>query len=83
MSRETELEVFFEIRKATAQLFPVLFAGFNEGGQFFELLASDRSLGVQGLQVKTQMAVNVLVIKTVGKFAELPLEAFVAGVVLT
>ena len=67
--------------EASAQAFPVLFAGFDEVGEFFELDAADGGLCVEGFEVVAKVTVNVFVIVTFWKFAELPHEALAAGIV--
>ena len=81
MRGQAEFEDIFEVGKSCAEDFPVAFAGFDEGGEFFELLTADGSLGVERLEVVTEVAVNVFVVVTLGQLAELPTEAFAAGVV--
>jgi len=79
---QAELEVFLQVGEAAAEGFPVLFAGLDEGGEFLELLAADSGLRVERLQVIAEVAVDVFVVVALGEFAELPTEAFIAGVVL-
>ncbi len=46
------------------------------------MLAANGGLGIERLQVESEVAVNVFVVVALGELAELPAEAFVAGVVL-
>lgn len=77
-----ELKHVIKVGEADAEGFPVLLTRFDEGGELFELLTADGGLRVERLQVITEVAVDVFVIVAFGEFAELPAEAFVAGVVL-
>jgi len=47
-----------EISETSAEDFPVAFAGFDEGGEFFELLPTYGGLGVERLEVVAEVAVN-------------------------
>ena len=78
---QAEFEDIFEVGETSAKDFPVAFTGLDEGGKFFELLTANGSLGVERLEVVTKVAVNVFVIVALGQLAELPTEAFAAGVV--
>lgn len=78
---QAEFEDIFEISETSAKDFPVAFASFDEGGKFFELLTANGGLGVERLEVVTKVAVDVFVIVALGQLAELPTEAFAAGVV--
>ena len=81
MGGQTEFEDIFEVRETCAKDFPVTFAGFNEGGKFFELLTTDGGLGIERLEIVAEVAVDVFVIVALRQLAELPTEAFAAGVV--
>ncbi len=81
MGGQAEFEDIFQVCKACAEDFPVALAGFDEGGQFFELLSAYGGLGVERLEVVAEVAVDVFVIVALGQLAELPTEAFAAGVV--
>ena len=82
MGRQAELEELLEIGQAAAQGFPVAFASFDECRELLELLATDGGLGIEWLQIKTEMAVDVFVIVALGQLTELPAEALVARIVL-
>ena len=62
MGGQAEFEDMLEIGEAGAEDFPVAFAGFDEGGEFFELLPAYGGLGVERLEVVAEVAVNVFVI---------------------
>ena len=81
MGGQAEFEDIFEISETSAEDFPVALAGFDEGGEFFELLTADGGLGVERLEVVAEVAVDVFVVVSLGQLAELPTEAFAAGVV--
>ena len=78
---KAEFEDIFQVCKARAEDFPVPFAGFDEGGKFFELLTANGSLGIERLEVVTEVTIDVFVIVALWQLAELPTEAFAAGVV--
>ena len=80
---QRKLEKFVKLAKSLAKDVPIAFSGFDEGGKFFELLTSDRSLGVEGLEIISEVAVNVFVVVTLGEFPELPAEALVAGIIFS
>jgi len=82
VGREREVENMIEIGEGNAEGIPVPFAGLDEGGEFFELNASNGGLGVERLEVVAEVAVDVFVVVALGEFAELPAEAFLAGIVL-
>ena len=79
---QAEFEDIFQVGKARAEYFPVAFSGFDEGREFFELLPTYGGLRVERLEVVAEVAVNVFVVVALGQLAELPAEAFAAGVVL-
>ena len=81
MGGQAEFEDIFQVSKAHAEDFPVPFTGFDEDGEFFELLTADGGLWVERLEVVAEVTVNVFVIVALWQFAELPAEAFAAGVV--
>src|SRR5258708_31216606 len=81
VGREREFEKFTEVGETAAEVFPIGFTCFDEGGKFFELLASYGRLWIEWLQVVAEVTINVLVIVTFRQFAQLPAEAFTAGVV--
>ena len=81
MGGEAEFEDILEIGEACAEDFPVAFAGFDESGEFFELLPAYGGLGVERLEIVAEVAVNVFVVVALGQLAELPTEALAAGVV--
>jgi len=82
MGWQAEIEDLVEIGKSGAEVFPVLRPSLDEGGKFPELLAPDGSLGIKGLQVIAKVAVGVFVVISRREFAEIPSEAFAAGIVL-
>ena len=82
MGGKCEVHIFFQAVQAAAEVFPIAFAGFDEGRQAAELDAADGGLDVKRLQVIAEMRVDVFVVVAFGQFAELPLEAFVTSVVL-
>ena len=59
---QAEFEDIFQVSKARAEDFPVPFAGFDEGGEFFELLPAYGGLGVERLEVVAEVAINVFVV---------------------
>ena len=81
MCGQAEFEDIFEVGETSSEDFPVAFASFDEGGKFFELLTADGCLGVERLEVVAEVAVDIFVIVALRQLAELPTEAFAAGVV--
>ena len=81
MRGEAEVEGFFEPAEAGAQIFPIAFSCLDKGRELLELLATNRSLDIQRLQVVAEVAVYVFMIVSPRQLAELPIEALVARVV--
>src|SRR5688572_6910799 len=81
MCGQLEVKQVFKVGEFAPQEFPVVYASFNECGKLLQLLATDRSLQVERLQVVTKVRINIFVIVALGKFAEFPPETFVARVV--
>jgi len=79
---EGEVDDFFQAVEAPAEPFPVALAGLDEVREAAELDSADGSLGVERLHVEAEVAVDVLVVVAFRQFAELPLEALAAGIVL-
>lgn len=82
MGGKSEFKNLFEAGETCAKGFPILFTRLDEGIEFLELLATNRGLRVERLQVVAEVTVNVFVVVALGELAELPAEALVAGVVL-
>ena len=78
---QAEFEDILEISETGAEDFPVAFAGFDEGGKFFELLTADGGLGVERLEVVAEVAVDVFVVVAFWQLTKLPAEALAASVV--
>ena len=70
------------ILQALTQCAEIGAAFLDEPGQFLQLRDADRRLHVGQLQVVADVRVGVFVVVAAGQFAELPVEAFAAGVVL-
>lgn len=82
VGRQGEFEYGLESVKTPAQLLPVPFPGLDESGQAADLDASDGGLDIEWLHVVAEVRIDVFVVVTFGEFAELPHEAFAAGVIL-
>ena len=78
---EHEIEIFFEIAQAVAQVVPVIDAGLDEVGKFFQLNAADGGLDVQGLQIVAEVGINIFVVVAFGQFAELPVKTLATSIV--
>src|SRR5208283_4795414 len=76
-----EVENRVQVAKAVAEAVPVVDAGLDELGEFLELDSADGGLDVEGLEVVAEMGVGEFVVVAFGQFAQLPVEAFAAGVV--
>ena len=82
VSGQGEFEEILQLLESTPQAFPVPFACFHKVGQAFDLDATDGRLDVEGFDVIAEVGIDVFMVVSLGEFAELPLEAFAAGVVL-
>ena len=69
------------IAQAATQIIPVVDAGLDEVRQFLQLDPADGRLDVQRLEIVAQVRIDVFVVVALGQLAQLPLEAFAAGVV--
>src|ERR1035438_2623937 len=76
-----EIEKFLQAGESVAEYHPVAGTRRDERGQFLELLAADRGLDVQRLEVVAEVRINVFVVVAFRQFAQLPAPAFVTGVV--
>ena len=81
MGGQSEVEEFLEAMQTTAKEFPVLLTRLDKVGQAPELDPADGGLGIEGLHIVAEVGIDIFVVVTFGELAELPHEAFAAGIV--
>ena len=72
MGGQAEVEKFVQVRQSRTKQVPVAFAGFDEGREFLQLLATDGGLRIERLQIVAKMTVDIFVVVTFRELAELP-----------
>ena len=81
MGGKGEFQEVLQAMKPTSELFPVPFPRFDEIREALDLDAADGGLDVERFDVIPEVGIDVFVVVSLREFAELPHEAFAAGIV--